>query len=208
VQDFMQASKSFQDRKEQVWNQWATEEYPVWCESAPARMGALYSESDFPTLAHCQRRFRCDVIVMPLAPSDQWRRVAMISPDLAATMEATQNEAVQRAIRESHSALWREVMERIQHISDELSKEKPKIHESLLGNVISIVELIPAYNHIHNDQRLTDLAAQVKERLAGINVVDLRKDSEARATAIQQAQVIVNQFQPYARSFELDDDGE
>lgn len=206
VQDFITANQSFEQRKEEVINNWIRTEYPQWLDSAPSRMGTLFDPVDFPSADDCRRRFTCNVTVVPLAAAEQWQRIAIISPSLAQTMAATQNEAVQRATQQAHGLLWRDVLAPIQNIVEQLSKDKTKIHASLLENVKSIVALIPAYNEIHHDQNLTALAASMSEMLATVTVEDLRTSAEAKAEAMEKAKEMVEKFEPYARSFDLDED--
>lgn len=97
-------------------------------------------------------------------------------------------------------------MKPIQNIVDQLSKDKGKIYDSLIGNVISITDLIPAYNEIHKDANLTALAQQVKAKLAEIKPDDIRKSSDAKADALAKAKDIIKEFEPYARKFDLDDE--
>jgi hypothetical protein len=180
---------------------WLADEYPGWLASAPTRMGSLYDPGDFPSADDCMNRFKCEVVIVPLAEADQWQRIAVISPDLASTMQNTQNAAVARATQQAHGKLWADVIEKLQNVVTVLSKDKTKLHESLLGNVISIVDLIPAYNQIHGDANLTALAEQVKAKLSEISVEDLRGSAEAKANALAKAKELVEEFEPYSRAF-------
>lgn len=201
VEQAVAVNEEFRSKEAGIREAWLRDEYPGWLASAPERMGSLYDPADFPSADDCMNRFRCDVVIVPLAEAEQWQRIAVISPDLAASMASQQNETTERVTREAHGRLWADVMSKIQNIVEQLSKDKTKIHDSLLGNVIAITDLIPAYNQIHQDQNLTNLAARVKEQLQTINPDDLRKDTEARAAALEKAKAIVTEFQPYQRAF-------
>lgn len=206
VEEFMTVNNAYKAREDVVFLNWQTNEYPGWLSSAPGRMGSLYDPADFPSDADCFNRFRCDVTVVPLAESEQWQRIAVISPDLAASMASQQNETTERVTREAHAKLWADVMKPIQNIVDQLSKDKSKIHDSLVGNVIAITDLIPAYNEIHKDTNLSAAAAAIKAELCKIDPEDLRKSAEAKANALNKAKNIIQQYGTYARSFDLDDE--
>lgn len=206
VEQFMQVNQQFVSRKEAVYSTWQSNEYPSWSQSGPSRMGSLYDPDDFPNAADCMKRFVCDVTVVPLAETDQWQRIAVISPDLAATMANQQNEITERMMKQAHAKLWADVMKPIQNIVDQLSKDKTKIHESLIGNVIAITDLIPAYNEIHQDPQLTAVAASIKASLSQIKPEDLRTSGEAKTAALEKAKDIIATYEPYARSFAVDDE--
>lgn len=206
VEQFMQVNDKYKAQETDIWTAWITDEYPQWLASAPQRMGSLYDPADFPTAEDCAKRFICEVTVVPLAAAEQWQRISIISPNLAATMQKNQDEAVQKVMQQAHAKLWADVIAPIQNMVDQLSKEKGKIYDSLVGNIISVVDLIPAYNDVHQDANLTALAAQVKSQLAAIDPESLRTDSEVKETALANAKAIVENFSPYARSFEAEDE--
>lgn len=205
VEQFMAVNEKYKAQETEVWNSWLTDEYPQWLASAPQRMGSLYDPEDFPSAEDCQKRFICDVTVVPLAAAEQWQRISIISPNLAATMQKNQDEAMQKAMQQAHAKLWADVLTPIQTMVTQLSKEKGKIYDSLVGNIISVIDLIPSYNELHQDANLTALAAEVKAQLSAIKPEDLRTDNEVKASALANAKAIVENFSPYARSFESED---
>lgn len=205
VSDFMFVNEKYKELENGIWLAWVEDEYPQWLASAPQRMGSLYDPADFPTAEDCQKRFICDVTVVPLAAAEQWQRISIISPNLAATMAKNQEDATQKVLQQAHAKLWADVLAPIENMVSQLSKEKGKVYDSLVGNIISVIDLIPAYNDVHQDANLTALAAEVKAKLSEIKPEDLRTDDEVKAAALANAKAIVDNFSPYARSFESED---
>lgn len=206
LNDFESVNNRYVREAEAVWNSWARNEYPQWRESAPERMGNLYNERDFPSLEDCRNRFICDVTVIPLAPIDQWQRITTISPDLAATMAQREEAAIQKVTQEYHAKLWADMMAPLKNVVEQLSKDKTKIHETLIGSLIQIADLIPAHNAVVQDAQLNALSDQVKATLGSITAEDLRKNAETKAMVLEHARRMVDEFEPYARSFELDEE--
>lgn len=206
VEQAVPVNNSFLAREAGLREAWLRDEYPGWLASAPTRMGSLYDPGDFPSADDCMNRFKCEVVIVPLAEADQVQRIAVLSPDMAASMVTMRNEAFDRATRQAHGKLWTDVIGLLQNVVTVLSKDKTKVHESLLGNVIGIVDLIPAYNEIHGDANLTALAEQVKAKLSEISVEDLRGSAETKANALAKAKELVEEFEPYSRSFVDTDD--
>ena len=202
VEQAVAVNSTFIAREAGIRSAWLADEYPGWLASAPTRMGSLYDPGDFPSAEDCMNRFKCEVVIVPLAEADQWQRIAVISPDLASTMQNTQNAAVERATKQAHGKLWSDIMAPLQHTIDVLSKDgKAKIFETLLSNVLDIASLVPAYNDIHQDPNLTAAATAIKEKLSEISVEDLRTSADARAATLAKAKELVEEFSPYERAF-------
>jgi hypothetical protein len=201
VEPFLKVKEVYEKQQGEVWKHWIYEEYPTLATSAPQRMGQFYSGEDFPTAEECMERFACDVTVIPLASADQWQRIAILAPDLAAAQQKQTDEAYSKGIKEAHAKLWADVMKPIQHAVDTLSKDKSKIYDSLVGNIIDIVDLIPAYNNVFKDPHLEAIAAKAKEAFSTIKPDDLRKSAEVKASALNSAKSIISSFSQYQRKF-------
>lgn len=167
--------------------------YDDWAVTAPHRMGRLYRADDFPSLDQVREDIAWNTAMIPLPTGEQWQRISLISPDLAADMERSTNEQIARAVEEARKQTWSDVLAPIQHIVETLSKDKPRIFSSLIGNLNSILELLPAFN-LTGDADLNRLAAEAKETLSTIDPEALRADPELRRQTLQNAQQILTRF--------------
>lgn len=61
----------------------------------------VYDADDFPTFYEVRTAISWQTAILPLPAAEQWKRISVISPDLAATMEATTNERIQQAVLEA-----------------------------------------------------------------------------------------------------------
>lgn len=202
VADFLKASDDFKANRETIWMNWADEEYPVWAEEAPTRMGQYYDADDFPSLGDCMKRFVCDVDILPMAAGEQWKHLSAIGSDITAVLAASTDEKIQEAKEQAMVSMWQDMMEPVQHIVDTLGKDSPKIYETLIGNVLSIVDIVPAYAS-QADPKLVELAAQAKAQLGNITTEQLRKSDDVRKETLQKAKDLVNAFQPFARKLSI-----
>lgn len=171
----------------------AREAYPDWKITAPTRMGQLYEPENFPTLEEFTEDISWDSSMIPLPVAAQWRQIKFIAPNISATLEATTNERIVKAVAEAHEQTWKDVLQPIQHIVDTLSKNKPRIFDSLIGNLTGILELVPAFN-IAGDSQLNQLAKSAQQTLAGINPDDLRTDPDLRKQTLKNAQGLLAKF--------------
>ena len=206
VGSFMEENNKFLLRKQNIWNQWVAEQWPYWSSTAKERMGKFYDAADFPTLEDCMERFICNVSVLPLADSDKWNRITIIAPALADMMRQRQDAAVEKVVKETHKKLWEDVMAPLNHVVEMLGKDKTRLHQTLIDNVISICDLVPAYNEVHNDTRLDELASKTKEAFSKIDIELLRQSAEVRAKVIEETKQLIENSAPYSRSIIMADD--
>ncbi len=188
--------------RDKVWMAWADDCYPEYLKSAPERMGDLYNPDDFPSLKECNERFTCEDTLTLLAEGEQWKRIAALTPDLVSTMEEKSQGKIAHAVAAATASLWDDVMKPIQNVVDTFSKDKFKIHDSMIGNILAIVEMVPALN-LERDPNLAALAAQAKETLGKIKPEDLRKSADKCKEAKALAQGLLTAFQPLARKLNV-----
>ena len=183
----------------EVRKEWLNKQYPVLSAAAPERMGGFHDPNDFPTWDDCDDRIICVATVIPLAPADAVTRIGMLSPDIAKTIEASASKSYEKGKADAIEKFRGELIAPIQNVVEVLSKDKSKIYDSLIGNIISIVDLIPGYNGVFNDPELLKFAEHAKAAFAEIKPADLRTSAEIRAKALESAKNIVNTFKPFAR---------
>jgi hypothetical protein len=201
VEDLLKAQEKFTAKQLDVWMDWADNVYPTWLDDAPTRMGALFNESDFPNLGDCKKRFRCSLTLLPLAEKDQVARITLISPKSQQLLMAHADETSKAAIAELHKSIWKDFMAPLQQVVTVFEKDKPKIYETLLGNLMQIVSVIPSYKDLTGDSDLVSAAEKVKEVFGTMSTEDLRTSKEARDLAFSSAKEMVAQFTPFARKF-------
>lgn len=191
----------FGSRMAQAWMKWCTEVYPEWKSTASARLGELFDPELFPTLADCKQRFTSKLTILPIAPKDQVARITLISPAHHAMLKQHADEAQAKAIAEMRAQIWKDIMEPIQQIVTVFSKDKFKVYETLLGNLMSIVNVVPAYNDVLGDPNLAKIAQEAKDVFSKMTTDDLRKSDEHRKVALATAKKLVAEFDPFAREF-------
>lgn len=200
VEQFVKADQSFKDKVDEVWMQWADDEYPQWLATAPERMGGLFDPQDFPALSDCKERFICDVTMAPLGNAEQVQRISLLSPDMKELMEQATNDAFAKGVAESNKKNWQDIMTPLKHLVATLEKPKKVIRDTLIGNIISIVEMLPQVN-LSGDPQLAELAEKAKAGLCKLTPEDLRKSTDTQNEAIKVAKALVAEFDPFARKF-------
>ncbi len=167
--------------------------YPDWEITAPSRMGSLYSASDFPTLSECRERIEYDTAMIPLPEAVQWQRMSLIGPQLITQMETQTNERIAKAVEAARVQTWQDLIEPVEKIVQTLSKDRPRIFDSLIGNLNDIVSLVGAFN-LSGDAELTRFAEECKAELATVNADDLRSDPAVRSKVCKKAEDLLARF--------------
>lgn len=206
VEQFVKEDQIFRNREPIVWSNWLLNEWPKWSKNPAERMGDLYDPNDFPTEQDCRERFCARIEVLPLADAEKWQHILLIAPNIKEMMQKRQEEATNRIIRENQKKIWTDVMTPLKHVVEMLGRDKCKLHETLIENVIKVVDLVPAYNTIHGDVNLDRAAAAIKEKLGQIDLALLKKSAEDKAAALAAAKELVAEFDPFARSLNLDEE--
>ncbi len=168
--------------------------WPDWSVTAATRMGSLYDPADYPSLEEVRGDISWECTLMPIPDGQQWQRVAMIDPDLMAREEERHNGAVLRARDEGQRQTWSDLLGHFQHITDVLSKDKVRIHETLIGGLTQMLDLVPAYSQVFNDPAMMQCAEQARATLSGITADDLRNDPSLRQQAAANARELLSRF--------------
>ena len=201
VDELCQLKTKYETKLNEVWSHWANHDYPDWSETAPQRMGDFYEAGDFPSLVECRAAFKAELILIPLAEKEQVARIALISPKSQDLLMQHADATSKIAIAELHKQIWSDLMKPLQQVVTVFEKDKPKIYETLLGNLMDIVNVIPSYKELCQDPELEQAAAKAKEVFSQITTEQLRSSEEARKTALFQAKELVATFTPFARKF-------
>lgn len=199
VEELLLLKRAYLVKHEDVWFDWAANDYTEWYDSAPARMGSLFKDDDFPDLPECQKMFtvKCDII--PLGEPDAVKRITLLSPHSAQLLEQSIDEGIKSVVGDLHHNLWNDLMGPIQKVIEVFEKDKPKVYETLLENLMTIVNVVPSYKQLTGDEKLMEAAAKAKAVFGAMTTEDLRASDEARKTALTTAREIVATFAPHQR---------
>lgn len=168
--------------------------HPDWKTTGPERMGAFYKEQDFPSSDECMEDIGWSCAMIPMPTGEQFKRIKLISPNLAQDMEQMTNERVVQAVQEGRMSAWKDLIEPVRKIVEVLSKDKPRIFETLIGNLNLMLELAPAFQLGNDDLQMNAFVTQAKEDLSAINADDLRSDPAIRQSTLKSAQSLLAAF--------------
>ena len=165
------------------------QEYPSLKENAPSRLGTLYNESDYPDEQALVHKFSISYKITPIADSSDLRlemskeEVKEIKKNIEANLYEKINNAKNDILERATTVVGA--------MYEKLNDKNGTFRDTLVGNVVSLVELIPSIN-FDDDEQLFKL--QKKLSKLDVPCADLRKDNELRKNTAKAAKKLLKKI--------------
>lgn len=167
--------------------------YFKWKELTRKENGNRFVDAEFPTIPQLKEGITWSISTTPLTDSAALKHLRGVNQQMLDDL-VKQNEARYAKVREEiQEQAWAALAEPVQKIVETLSKDKPRILDSLIGNIHDIVERLPGLN-FNNDPEMSEMAQNIQQQLGGVDVNDLRKSVQAREQALKKAKNIAANF--------------
>ena len=156
---------------------------------AQAALGNLFVQDDYPSVDKLRRKFHWAVDYIPLPEKGDFRidtaNLAQEEAEQAlAKLETDFATYYQRSLHGAMDHIWKGLFKALSNMSDRLdyaSKEDKKgFHESLVGNVLEMVDVLDHCN-ITNDMQMANARAKLEDALRGVTAAALKEDDYLRA---------------------------
>lgn len=165
-------------------------------EEAKFKLNGMFKASDYPTLDEVRRKFHFALECEPVPDATDFRIMDGLPPEEVERLvqEAAQRgEAkVQAAMDEAYERLLDVVVKMSSTLKQYGDKEIKKFSDSLVGNIKSLVELMPSLN-LTNDPHLAALTDDAR-LLTEYDPKELRTNEKARQAAIADARALAAKF--------------
>ena len=154
----------------------------------------MFREEDYPGRNHISRKygFSTDIEPVPIAADF---RVSVSEKDanlIKKELEARVKDREAVAMKD----LYLRLNKTIGHFHEKLSTTDAIFRDSLVENVVELVNLLPKLN-IANDPELEKLRKETQKKICAFSPEQLRGDSEARSVAADSAKAILNKMAGY-----------
>lgn len=163
-----------------------------WMAAAREMHNGTFDESQYSSADSMRNRFSFTTEFSPVPSSNDFR-VSLSAEEMAA-MSGDLDARVEAAVRAAEIELWQRLIKPVAHMAETLKDEKACFHDSLVGNIQAIVDLIPSLN-VTGDANLAKLADDCRALM--LNPDDLRKNKQARSSAADKAAEILARMQSY-----------
>jgi hypothetical protein len=154
-------------------------EYPALRDEAKIKLGDLYAETDYPTVAQLAHKFSCEVAFMPVPDIGDFR-VEVLDSEKEAFLNRMR-EVESNAMREC----WRRLYDVVQHAVGKLQTPGAQFKNTLIENITDMCKLLPRLN-VTDDPELENMRRQV-ETLASKISPDMCRSSDGVRSAAASA---------------------
>lgn len=162
---------------------------------AQAKLGELFNHSDYPSAESISRKFRFRFSYIPLPEAGDFR----VDVGNEATAQITQHyksyytSQLEAAMRD----VWQRTYTALSKMSERLdyadNVHKKVFHDSLVSNVLDMVELLDVCN-VTGDSQMAALRAKLDDTLRGVTPDALRDDVYLRAQTKRAVDDVIAQL--------------
>ena len=152
-------------------------------------LGDLFNADDYPPAASIPTRFKFAYGLEPV-PSSGDMRVELPDSVLASVSAGLQKDIDER-LRAATSDVYSRVHAALSRMVTVLNADKPRIFDSLTGDMHALVAVLPDLN-LTNDPKLTSLAQKLDAQFHAVTASDLRESEGLRAIKAQAAQSVLD----------------
>ena len=149
---------------------------------AQATLGNLFVRDDYPSVDALRRKFHWSCRYVGLPTSGDWR--IDVETEGREQLIKESQEYFKRNIEGAMSAVWKRVYGYLSNMSERLDyatkEEKKGFHDTLVTNVLDMVELLKTCN-ITGDVQMEAARAKLEDALFGVTAASLKEDDYLRA---------------------------
>jgi len=166
--------------------------YPDLIGKQKERLGSLFKESDYPSVAALRERFRFRLAVdrLPQADTSDLRLAlgAEQAEEIRADMEKRTHDAVAASVRD----IYERMMDAVVHVREKLS-EHDSIGPKALESLRDVCLLLPKLNLMH-DPNISALGTQIMAELGDMDREAVKEDAALRTQTVQKADALLNKM--------------
>lgn len=187
--EYVQEMREYRQALEQLVEEFIQDHYDNAIERAAKQLGDLFNPADYPTKDELRHKFGISMRVMPIPDTQDWR-IDVQQDELNELIE-DHTQQLKEATQQATKEIVNRIHETVSHVYERLSDEDKRFHNSLIGHVESLVEVLPELN-ITDDPQISRLTEEMRLKLATCDPTELRKDSDARQQAASTAKGILD----------------
>lgn len=168
--------------------------YDEWLAWARQAHNGTFDDTDYPGTLVLRDKFEFRVDLRPVPSGEDFR--VNFSEEEMEVIKQDMDEKVQIACEEARKDLWHRLMDPIKNMAEQLRKDKPRIYDTLTGNLMDIVKLIPVLN-LTGDDKLNEFREEVLHNLCVVSTDSLRENEGTRKNVAAQAEALINRMKGY-----------
>ncbi len=169
-------------------------DYPRLKEDARVLLGSMFNEMDYPLMSEMVFKFGIDLEILPFPMAEDFR-VNLADSEISRIRKDIE-QRMQREMEQANKDLWNRLRNAVDNMVLRLGKPDGKFHDTLVGNIMDLVDLIPRLN-VTGDTQLEEIRAKCQAALTVHSPQQLRDNSVIRGRVAAQAAEISNLMEAY-----------
>ena len=170
--------------------------YNEYREDARRRLNSMFCAADYPGQREIGRKFGFSTDIDPVPTSKDFR-VSLQDRDMTRIKGQLEKRVEERVI-EATKDLYVRLNEVVQKFAEKLSDTDAIFRDSLIENVVELVNLLPKLN-VGNDPKLEKVRKETQKKLCAFEPDTLRKDDKVRSKAAEDAKAILDKMSGYLK---------
>jgi hypothetical protein len=167
--------------------------YSQYVEDARGRLNGMFKESDYPRTWEIAQKFSFSFSFNPLPAAPDFR-VDIAGAEIDQIKIEIEERSKQAEVR-AMADIWNRLYETVSKMAATLANDKTPFHNSLIGNIGALCELLPRLN-IANDPELDSMTAKISKALVDKHSMhDLKKDKVSRSETAKAAKALAKEIQ-------------
>lgn len=186
--NYTQKMEEFQVEHKSLVNKFL-KEYPILKDKAEKRLNTLFDENDYPDVNVLAGKFNLSYKITLIADTDDLR-ISLSKSEMEKIKSNIQSSLTDRINNAKNSVVERAEIA-INAMVERLADDKATFRNSLVGNIVSLAELIPSMN-FDNDTQIDWLGKKLNK--FNIDPGKLRKDMKLRADTAKKANKLLKKL--------------
>ena len=196
--DYMDAQRDFKAEFDAAADAFESN-YVQYVNDAKAALNGMFDPDDYPSVAEIRSRFDFETIVSPLPDRDDFR--VTLNASEVQRIQADIESRTRNILHDATDECWKRLYKSVEHMTERLSDADNRFHDTLVGNLRDLVDLLPKLN-IADDPQLERLRQDVAAKLCQNDPSVLRPSSKdfdkvAREQQANDAEQILDAMSGY-----------
>ena len=182
--DYMNEQRGFKTAFDAAADQFERN-YVQYVSDAKAALNGMFDPNDYPDVYDIRARFDFETIVSPLPDSDDFR--VSLNASEVQRIQADIESRTRNILHDATDECWKRLYKSVEHMTERLSDADNRFHDTLVGNLRDLVDLLPKLN-IADDPQLERMRQDVATKLCRNDPSVLRPNSKDFDKAAREQQ--------------------
>jgi hypothetical protein len=148
---------------------------------AQLKLGSLFNPDDYPTTDALRCKFAFRLSYIPLPDAGDFR--IDVGTDATEQLKTHYQSYYSNQLKSAMNDVWTRTYDALKHVSERLDytdDNKKRYHNSLIPNLLDMVELLHVCN-VTGDSQMASLASKLDDALRGVTTEAVKEDAFLRA---------------------------